>query len=413
MLEYAEHGWNAEKNVPLTHVFFCFAARVRPCIMIGYGEVLLAGYRRKPAGTLWAVSTRRGWNRADWEGLDASARSHKWTQLLRTTGIRCSLAIDHRIWYPTEQAYIRGVRATRDIEPGDEVCRVPAHMLMSELTVANSTLRPLLEFAIDELKVRPMAVLACFVLREGSRRASRWMPFIQSAGLLEAGYDLPAAAGPSSPRFLAMSPFEQRLVLKKREVVLEEYEALRTRAFPRFTAALAEGLGDGFPWPCDVGCAVARLARGTYSRERFVAVYAAMAARSWELAFPADARVRTLMVPHFDLANHGQQGLRTEIQAAHDPRRHEFAFKGARSFEERAAEVGHIMGKHPDIVPVICEKDPRSELPPPTDGKNKFLVPRKLSVAQLAGADVVSEWQEPVELRPKDVGAAGVRRDRD
>ena len=166
--------------------------------MIATGDALLFSARRQPVGNLWATSTRRGWQRADWEGLTAPQRTQKWAALLRQTGIRCALAVDHFIWYPNEQAHVRGMRATRDIERGDEVCRIPAHMLLSELTVANSSLRPMLEYAVDELKVTPMAVLTCFVLREGARRTSRWMPWIQSAMLLEAGAELPAAADAGS-----------------------------------------------------------------------------------------------------------------------------------------------------------------------------------------------------------------------
>merc|ERR1719507_172039 len=42
-------------------------------------------------------------------------------------------------------------------------------------------------------------------------------------------------------------------------------------------------------------------------------------------------------------------------------------------FEKRSAEARRILVKYPDRIPVICEKDPRSDLP--DIDKKKFLVP--------------------------------------
>ncbi len=33
-------------------------------------------------------------------------------------------------------------------------------------------------------------------------------------------------------------------------------------------------------------------------------------------------------------------------------------------FEKRAAEAARIREKYPDRIPVICEKEPRSDIPP-------------------------------------------------
>jgi GABA(A) receptor-associated protein len=55
-------------------------------------------------------------------------------------------------------------------------------------------------------------------------------------------------------------------------------------------------------------------------------------------------------------------------------------FKKQHSFEKRQAEAQRIREKYPDRIPVICEKDERSSIPP--IDKKKYLVPADLTVGQ-------------------------------
>merc|ERR1712196_696426 len=48
--------------------------------------------------------------------------------------------------------------------------------------------------------------------------------------------------------------------------------------------------------------------------------------------------------------------------------------------EKRAAEAARIREKYPDRIPVICEKEPRSDIPPVD--KRKYLIPMDLTVGQ-------------------------------
>ena len=48
--------------------------------------------------------------------------------------------------------------------------------------------------------------------------------------------------------------------------------------------------------------------------------------------------------------------------------------------DQRAAEAARIREKYPDRIPVICEKDPRSDIPPVD--KRKYLIPMDLTVGQ-------------------------------
>mmetsp|Transcript_7571 Transcript_7571/g.12214 ORF Transcript_7571/g.12214 Transcript_7571/m.12214 type:complete len:126 (-) Transcript_7571:99-476(-) len=55
-------------------------------------------------------------------------------------------------------------------------------------------------------------------------------------------------------------------------------------------------------------------------------------------------------------------------------------FKNEHPFEKREQEAKRIREKYPDRIPVICEKDPRSEIP--DIDKKKYLVPQDLTVGQ-------------------------------
>ncbi|KAK3691827.1 hypothetical protein RRG08_014209 [Elysia crispata] len=57
-----------------------------------------------------------------------------------------------------------------------------------------------------------------------------------------------------------------------------------------------------------------------------------------------------------------------------------FKFKEEHTFEHRKLESGKIRTKYPERIPVIVEKDPKSQIA--TIDKRKFLVPSDISVAQ-------------------------------
>jgi GABA(A) receptor-associated protein len=54
-------------------------------------------------------------------------------------------------------------------------------------------------------------------------------------------------------------------------------------------------------------------------------------------------------------------------------------FKQANPFERRAAEASRIRAKYADRIPIILEKDPRSDVP--VIDKKKYLVPGDLTVS--------------------------------
>mmetsp|Transcript_27541 Transcript_27541/g.61520 ORF Transcript_27541/g.61520 Transcript_27541/m.61520 type:complete len:128 (-) Transcript_27541:228-611(-) len=56
------------------------------------------------------------------------------------------------------------------------------------------------------------------------------------------------------------------------------------------------------------------------------------------------------------------------------------SFKAEHPLEKRKLEAERIRSKYPERVPVICEKDPRSDIP--DIDKKKYLVPADLTVSQ-------------------------------
>ena len=55
-------------------------------------------------------------------------------------------------------------------------------------------------------------------------------------------------------------------------------------------------------------------------------------------------------------------------------------FQQEHPFEKREQEAKRIREKYPDRIPVICERDPRSDIP--DIDKKKYLVPQDLSIGQ-------------------------------
>ena len=56
------------------------------------------------------------------------------------------------------------------------------------------------------------------------------------------------------------------------------------------------------------------------------------------------------------------------------------SFKAEHDFAKREQEARRIREKYPDRIPVICEKDSRSDIP--EIDKKKYLVPQDLTVGQ-------------------------------
>jgi len=56
------------------------------------------------------------------------------------------------------------------------------------------------------------------------------------------------------------------------------------------------------------------------------------------------------------------------------------SYKAREPFEKRKSEALRIRSKYPDRIPVICEKDERSDIEP--IDKIKYLVPQDLTVGQ-------------------------------
>ena len=57
-----------------------------------------------------------------------------------------------------------------------------------------------------------------------------------------------------------------------------------------------------------------------------------------------------------------------------------YDFKESHPFDKRSAEASRILTKYPDRIPVIVEKDPRSDIT--QIDKQKYLVPADLTVGQ-------------------------------
>lgn len=57
-------------------------------------------------------------------------------------------------------------------------------------------------------------------------------------------------------------------------------------------------------------------------------------------------------------------------------------FKNKYSFEDRVAEATRIRNKHPDRIPIICQKAKYANRECPTIDKIKYLIPIDLTIGQ-------------------------------
>ena len=58
------------------------------------------------------------------------------------------------------------------------------------------------------------------------------------------------------------------------------------------------------------------------------------------------------------------------------------SFKKQYSLQDRFAESERILKKHPDRIPIICEKSKSNSYDLPNITKHKYLVPKELTVCQ-------------------------------
>ena len=60
-----------------------------------------------------------------------------------------------------------------------------------------------------------------------------------------------------------------------------------------------------------------------------------------------------------------------------------FQYKKEKTFEQRQGEFQRISRKHPDKIPIICEKDPKSKIK--KIEKTKYLIEKTLNLPQFSG----------------------------
>ena len=122
-----------------------------------------------------------------WEPLSESERVARFFHAAPQLAIDCPKIGGDVFNYP-DSARVRGARALADISRGEVFCVVPVHALLSEFTIRNSTMVGLLhEYSgarSDGSVIMTVveSALTTFVLREGARAASPWMPIGRTSG---------------------------------------------------------------------------------------------------------------------------------------------------------------------------------------------------------------------------------------
>ena len=267
------------------------------------------------------------WFRAGaWTGLNASERADRWFELSPKLGINCPKVGIGYFWYPSLGAKLRGAAATQNIMRGEEVCAVPVDQMLSEFSVGNSSLRDFMyAYAKGALATVSMkAAMAIFVIREGAKTSSPYIPYIRA--MLD-GHDpdpIPATWVKGDPRLQKLSAYGQKLAAQARARALRQYTAMFPAALARFRGALADGVA------CKANpCAVDEL-QALYSSQRFVEVYSVLRARDWVLDMHGEER--PFLAPTVDLLNFGQVGIR----ASYDNKRAAFVARTVQPIKKGA-----------------------------------------------------------------------------
>uniref|UniRef100_A0A7S4C3A1 SET domain-containing protein n=1 Tax=Chrysotila carterae TaxID=13221 RepID=A0A7S4C3A1_CHRCT len=234
-------------------------------------------------------------------------------------GIRAAKVGVSQFYYPQINRTLRGAIALEPIAAGEEFIVVPEKYVLSDLTVGNSSLAPVLEsplcksnsFAACRDGTQLLLAMAVFITREGARSTSLWMPFIKTS---IDGHDiegLPLTWPTNSTRFASESDHFKQLTNSRVER-LKSYLALELpRILHSFPAALSEGL------PClkdtTGNCSSAYLTT-LYDVNKLIAMFAVVSARYWFLELYGEAR--PFLAPIADLMNFGQMGVRVRFSDA-------------------------------------------------------------------------------------------------
>ena len=113
--------------------------------------------------------------RTDWEGKNDTQLATQFLGIQAQIGIQCpAVGLG---WYKYGGATVRGARATRSLQPNEEVCVVPIQRMFSAYTIGNSSLACLLPGVIqgatrEQLRIAPIhAAFAVFLLHIGEQHA--------------------------------------------------------------------------------------------------------------------------------------------------------------------------------------------------------------------------------------------------
>ena len=277
------------------------------------------------------------WRRATWERRTLAERVELWPRAQKAMGIQCPKLKFGSFYYPTLGIKLRGVRATEAIRSAELVCRVPRASLLSAFTIQNSSLSPMVR------EVGTRSAMASFLIRESTRNASFWMPYVKA--LLEAHPTdgIPQTWDPatSQERLNSLSNYSRQLAASSRAATESAWRRLVDVSFRRHAAALSEG------GVCDaIVCSQEQLVQ-VYSRERFRSMVSVLHARQWSMPWYTPGQQILFSAPGADLLNHGTPGdVKNRFRASE----HAFTMHA-----KRAIRKGEEVRKHYSYL-MCCER---------------------------------------------------------
>jgi len=279
--------------------------------------------------------------RSTWSGVNESVFGQRFERYMDSgaLGTHCPKVGIGFFNYKGLSQPLRGAVARADIAKGERFCEMPVQSLLSEFSVGNSTMKPVMD-ALDAEASAPSnagggvlggrkrnkaraldrrAHIVLLVLRESGRPSSPIMPYA-SLLLSHDVSGVPMLWEPGSTRHQRASAHLKSMGGATRAQVLRHFDTLVPLAIARFPHLLSEGQGclatAITPTPtadnphAQPSCTQKEL-DALYSREQFLRVFAILSARDWVL--PMYGRPRAFCVPIVDMFNFGQVGIRAQF----------------------------------------------------------------------------------------------------
>jgi len=267
-----------------------------------------------------------------WTERNATLRAMKLISHASDLGLHCPKVATANFWYPSLGRWLRGLGSIANISAGETVIRVPFNSVLSETLVLNSGFKDAVQCVghrpanadtpLASLQLRTghaessfsgATMIAMFIIREGNRPFSPWMPYIKGSLNGHNVSNLPMSWEPGSRNLKGAT----EVMKKKHAKRVINLQRFLTQKLACMIQTYPQLLSHGLECPKSVGrpkeCNK-KFLLDLYSVRRVRDMVAVVMARFWYLKLHGFEQ--NFMLPAIDMLNFGQVGLRLTVDPA-------------------------------------------------------------------------------------------------